>query len=387
MLHREKYRLLRLTATAVFLWNATGVPSIGDSAQESEEASAKRYVVNRKEQVPRPVVAVPNVTAWPNLTLLKDGSIVAALFNQPSHGQVAGEVECWASVDGGKSWEKRGTPLRHQPHTNRMNHAVGLAANGDLVAIVSGWSDLPLEGQTRQRNGPFRAGVLDPVVCRSSDGGRTWSADPKGLPARCPDGGVTIPFGDILPGADGNLRLAVYTAKALVGLPTGSELVYLFRSRDDGRTWTDPVALSAPHYRNETAILHLGEGKWIGVARYDELGLFRSSDDGQSWQFRGTVTSTAELPGHLLRLADRRILLTHGDRTQDKGVEVRFSKDEGITWSEPWRVNDFQGDGGYPSSVQLPDGQVLTVYYAKKIKGHDGYHMGAVVWDPSRLTQ
>lgn len=30
----------------------------------------------------------------------------------------------------------------------------------------------------------------------------------------------------------------------------------------------------------------------------------------------------------------------------------------------------------------LPEGRVLTAYYAQRIDGHDRYHMGVVVWDP-----
>ena len=377
--------MIRNYGTHLFIWFLAAGLYLNDRAfanDQSVPSPPKRHVVDRTGKTPQPLVAVENVTAWPNLTLLRDGTIVAALFNKPSHGRVAGEVQCWASSDRGKTWEKRGMPIPHAPHTNRMNHSCGLAKNGDLVAIVSGWSDVPLEGQIRQFEGPFRSSVLDPAVCRSSDGGRTWTADHQALPARCPDGGMATSFGDIVAGADGELRVAVYGAKGIVGLQPGTEMVFLYRSRDDGRTWTDPVALSAPHHRNETAILHLGQGKWIAVARYHNLALFRSDDDARSWEYVAEVTGTAELPGHLLRLRDGRILLTHGDRTEDQGVEVRFSSDEGVTWSDPLRVMDFQGDGGYPSSVQLDDGQVLTAYYAQAIEGHQGYHMGVVTWDP-----
>lgn len=34
-----------------------------------------------------------------------------------------------------------------------------------------------------------------------------------------------------------------------------------------------------------------------------------------------------------------------------------------------------------PSSVQLPDGRIVTAFYASRIEGRDGYHMGSVVWD------
>ena len=77
------------------------------------------------------------------------------------------------------------------------------------------------------------------------------------------------------------------------------------------------------------------------------------------------------------------MLLSYGNRLDPKGVDVRFSSDEGATWSEPLRVVDFLLDGGYPSSVQLPNGRVLTAYYARRIEGHDRYHMGVVVWDPA----
>ena len=80
------------------------------------------------------VVAAENVCAWPNLTLMRDGTVLAILHNQPSHGQQEGDVDCWASRDG-LTWEKRGTVTQHAPNTIRMNHAAGLAANGDLVVV------------------------------------------------------------------------------------------------------------------------------------------------------------------------------------------------------------------------------------------------------------
>ena len=41
-----------------------------------------------------------------------------------------------------------------------------------------------------------------------------------------------------------------------------------------------------------------------------------------------------------------------------------------------------------PCAEEVPGAEpgldVLTVYYTSSIQGHDGYHMGAVVWDPAR---
>ena len=93
------------------------------------------------------------------------------------------------------------------------------------------------------------------------------------------------------------------------------------------------------------------------------------------------MTGAAQHPGHLLRLRDGRVLLSNGNRIAgDKGVDVRLSDDEGKSWSDPLRVVDFQGDGGYPSSIQRPDGQIVTAYYTSKTKTHQRYHMGVVIW-------
>ena len=93
---------------------------------------------NNKVKLYHRYIAIDNVCAWPNLTVLNDGTIIATIFNNPSHGRSEGDVECWASKDG-RFWTKRGTPTNHLPGTNRMNVAAGLAKNGDFIVLASGW--------------------------------------------------------------------------------------------------------------------------------------------------------------------------------------------------------------------------------------------------------
>ena len=332
------------------------------------------YVTARGGGRPTPIVAIENVCAWPNLTVLPDGTIIATIFNHPSHGTTAGDVDCWASKDGGKTWEKRGTPAEHEnEHSNRMNVAAGLANNGDLLVIASGWTGIKPSGELGK---PFRERILAPWVCRSADGGRTWSVDKEAFPAQWPKAasravspeGICVPFGDILEGNDGALRVAMYTGARGSG--------FIFRSTDDGKTWGEPVAIADNATLNEPAPFHLGDGKWLVATRSNGLDLHASDDDARTWTHRMKLTGAGQHPGHVMRLADGRLLLTYGNRLDPKGIDIRLSADEGQTWTDPARVADFQGDVGYPSSVQLPDGQVLTAYYGRP------YHMGVVVWEP-----
>ncbi|MCX5659631.1 MAG: sialidase family protein [Planctomycetota bacterium] len=331
-------------------------------------------------------IAIDNVCAWPNLTLMRDGAIVATIFNQPCHGFWEGDVECWGSEDGGRTWKLRGTPVKHEPTTNRMNVSAGLNRNGDLIVLASGWSKrLPI-GQPHNHEGSV---ALQPWVSRSSDGGRTWTVD-KSFPV-APEPGMCeiIPFGDILPAADGTLCVSGY-AGGLGDRADGYNSSYFYRSRDEGRTWGDGVIIGKGNH-NETAPLHLGNGRWLAAVRtldhQGELVLFASPDDGRTWAYSQHLSMAAQHPAHLLRLADGRILLTYGNRCRGHyGIDVRLSDNEGKSWYAPCQLVDVAShDLGYPSTVQLADGKMVTAYYCGGTAYHARYHMGSVVWDLKEL--
>lgn len=336
--------------------------------QETTPLSIARYV------------AVDNVCAWPNLTKLPDGAIAAVIHNRPAHGQMEGDVDCWVSTDGAL-WELRGKPAPNEPHTIRMNVAAGLAKNGDLLVICSGWTD---EKQPeRPKQSAFRDAVVSSWVCRSADGGRTWTQH-KSFPVAESGWTPYIPFGDIWVGDDGALHTSCYGGRLLTpekNYKTDGYRAWHFRSDDDGRTWSNASVIGAKH--NETDIFHLGGKRWLAAARIDAVELFRSDDDGATWQGPQRVTGRNEINGHLMRLADGRLLLSYGCRVKDRyGVLAKLSSDEGRTWGPPIRlVKSLESDCGYPSSVQRADGRIVTAYYAKRVENHERYHMGTAVWE------
>lgn len=58
-------------------------------------------------------------------------------------------------------------------------------------------------------------------------------------------------------------------------------------------------------------------------------------------------------------------MMTYGHRRPRYGCQARVSDDHGRTWSEAIVVSGdgVTGDLGYPSTVQLDDGTLLTVWY------------------------
>lgn len=324
--------------------------------------------VNAEIEIIEHHVAVKNVCAWPNLTPLPGGEILAAIFNAPSHGQMPGDVDAYVSADGGKTWALRGTVAkRDAADANRMNVAVGRVPDGTLVAVCSGYG-----------SGPDTSVFLPTRVYHSRDAGATWT-DVGGFPLT-PDGQPYVPFGDVLPGSDGALYMSAYD------FFSEERAAVFFRSADRGVTWTEQGIIDKAI--SETALLHLGGGTWLAAARTcqdEHLRVYRSTNEGAAWVSEGPVTQHNQMPGHLLRLPDRRILLVTGDRREGElGVMARFSNNEGKTWGPFFRLIHMQNeDGGYPSSVALSDGTILTAYYAKQSNLYDGYQMAVLRW---RLT-
>jgi hypothetical protein len=167
--------------------------------------------------------------------VLRDGSIAATIFNRPSHGQMEGDAECWTSANG-EFWTKAGTVTQHEPNTVRMNVASGLAKNGDLLVLCSGWTDL--KQPERPKQPVFRDDIISTWVCRSRDGGRTWSA-PEEMPI----------------GVSSAIRLNS-------GKLGGQSGMTFYVSQDDGNTWEQRGDIAAS-----------ADTSWIGrgVPNFDVL--------------------------------------------------------------------------------------------------------------------
>jgi hypothetical protein len=94
-----------------------------------------------------------------------------------------------------------------------------------------------------------------------------------------------------------------------------------------------------------------------------------SDDQGHTWA-KPYKTPLWGFPPHLLQLSDGRILCSYGYRRPPFGQRACLSED-GITWKLENEVilrDDAPNkDLGYPASVELEPGVVLTVYYQPNV--------------------
>ncbi len=205
-----------------------------------------------------------------------------------------------------------------------------------------------------------RKADLGEWMLRSTDGGRTWSPRYPTI--------VNSPHGPIQL-SDGRL---LYAGKQLW---TSEKRVGVCESGDDGQTWKWLSEIPARRGDNASIYheLHAVEaagGRIIVHIRNHNRTSDRetlqteSTDGGKTWSEPHAI-GVWGLPSHLLRLRSGHLIMTYGYRRPPFGNQARLSTDHGKTWSEPLTISSdgAGGDLGYPSTVELADGSLLTVWY------------------------
>lgn len=76
-------------------------------------------------------------------------------------------------------------------------------------------------------------------------------------------------------------------------------------------------------------------------------------------------------PAHLMLHSNGTLVSVYGHRDVPYGIKAMFSKDGGETWDIDSIIlgDEVSSDLGYPASVELKNGDILTVFYSKGNSG------------------
>jgi sialidase-1 len=315
---------------------------------------------------------------WPTLARRKNGELLLVCSGgREQHVCPFGRVELMRSHDGGATWSFPRVVM-DGPIDDRDAGVLETARGTILVTTFTSLAYEPILMRARtsseannerwQRweqahnrvSAEQRQATLDVCMKRSTDGGVSFSGRYSPL--------VNSPHGPIQL-ADGRL---LYAGKELW---KGTHRVGVSESQDDGVSW-QWLAVIPTREGDTTADYHelhaveTTDGRLIAHIRNHsrqnsrETLQSQSDDGGRTWTTPHPI-GVWGLPSHLLRLRDGRLLMSYGYRRPPFGNQARLSEDGGKSWSEPITISGdgIGGDLGYPSTVELDDGSLVTVWY------------------------
>lgn len=315
---------------------------------------------------------------WPTLTRRKDDELLLVWSGgRESHVCPFGQVHMMRSRDGGQSW----TFPRVLIDNAIDDRDAGILVTSEGTLLVTTFTSLAYEPglakaesddswkadrlrrwvAARDRLTPEqRQQQLGTWMIRSTDGGTEWSA-PYRVPVNSPHGPVQISGGRL-----------IYAGKELW---SDENRVGVCQSLDDGLTWEwlaeIPTRTGDDHHNyHELHAVEAADGRLIVHIRNHnsknnrETLQSESEDGGRTWSEPHSI-GVWGLPSHLLRLRDGRLLMSYGHRRKPLGNLARISLDHGRSWSAAMTISadGVTGDLGYPSTVELDNGTLVTVWY------------------------
>ncbi len=320
--------------------------------------------------------------AWPTVARLQDGrlAMVASGFRL-RHICPFGKVVMCLSDDEGKTWS-RPAIIMDTPLDDRD---AGILPFGEKSLLITSFNNTKETQRAFSEHGywetpghghPYIDGYLDALdgeaaetaylgstMIFSHDGGKTFGEILRS-PVTSPHGPTLTPDGEIL-----------YVGRYFGEPDAPDRHLAAYKVSTDGHFEKLGEIEDVPGLdSHEPHAVVLADGRIIVHIRVQGNGYFtvyqsESSDGGRTFtRPHQLLPDQGGSPAHLLILRDGTLLSTYGYREPPYGIKAMISRDGGRTWDtgHDLYVNGAHHDLGYPASVELESGDILTVFYARQ---------------------
>lgn len=311
-----------------------------------------------------------NYFGWPTVARLNDGKIlVGASGFRLQHVCPFGKAVLSYSYDNGETYTYP-APIIDTPLDDRD---AGICTFGERGVIFTSFNNRADFQRDYNKDSGYAQNYLDTVTTEDEE---------KYLGANFRisyDNGVT--FGKLMPSPvtsphgptelrDGRV---LWVGNNFNNYEAGLEVVEINTKTGEteyvGKITTDEegLVLAEPH------LLELPDGKLIchirgeGGDRFTIYQTF-SSDGGKTWTNpERLLDETGGAPPHLILHSSGVLICTYGRRKPPYGIMAMISTDYGKTWEKDLRLYESkldEDDLGYPTTIELSDGSMITVFYA-----------------------
>lgn len=319
---------------------------------------------------------------WPTVVKDENGTLYAAASLRREHVDPFGVSAFFESKDGGVTWSS--PRIIHDFPVDDRDVGLVYIGEGRMAATfftigsdyflpggyyASCWGKCTDEQKTAKLK-EWNSYTADELlkfdgrfVMLTEDYGKTWS-EPISVPFSSPHGPVLMNDG-----------------KTLICSGVSQTEFSAYISKDYGKTWTmyskvDLPELPPEYSYSEPYVIQLSDGSFLAGIRSEKSGIIGTSysiwtmksNDGKNWTTAQRIPSVVGAPAHFLELSNGAVLLTYSYRVGTRGVRGCLSYDGGVTWdTEEFEISNNtstkNNDLGYPSTVELADGTLITVYY------------------------
>ena len=340
------------------------------------KTEAKSMEINK---IHNGIIEHPSYHGWPTVIRTKDNKLIAVCSgNRQKHVCPFGRVWMYVSEDGGRSW--RGPKTLSSGPLDDRDAGICQAADGSL--LVNYFTSTSAIFRAKRLNKEWKA-VAEKInlvtlkqehgfwMRRSTDGGRSWSAKYR-TPVYSPHGPVLM--------KDGTLFFPGQKQGSLAGEITATPEYSAAFSKDNGVTWQIVSTIPLPAGQDIRKIheihgIEAPNGALIVQYRnhncsgLGETWQSESADGGKSWSTPRYICKG--FPTHLQTFGKDKLIMTYTYRLKPYGIRARISTDSGKNWSDEIILSDDgkRWDLGYPSTVEMADGTLFTLWYENRGKG------------------
>ncbi len=311
-----------------------------------------------------------NYFGWPTVSLLQDGTIAAVASGfRREHVCPFGKAVISYSTDGGETYTLP-APVIDTPLDDRD---AGICPFGERGLIVTSFNNTADMQRDYNKENQYIQRYIDTITEDdedkflgstfrvSYDCGKTFG--PIYIsPVTSPHGPTELADGTILWAGNNfhNVESGIEIAEIN---PENGEAKYVGKITLDA----DNADFCEPH------MIELPDGRLICHIRSEGENIFTtyqsfSDDKGKTWtEPERLLDETGGAPAHLILHSSGALISTYGRRKEPYGIMAMVSYDFGKTWEKDLRIYEStidEDDLGYPSTVELSDGTLLTTFYA-----------------------